>query len=186
MKFNAEEIKKLILSVIMIGILLFGYKNLMLDDQDRRELLGNKSIADLEPKIKGAQEQILRTAEMEKKAPAENETLEQIRSLIPAGEPVAWFPPHMVEFLKRQGMDKCSVRLNGISPARDLPGFRMTSWAIDLPKTEFVQLAIAIAGLENEEPLLKITNLQIEANRSDLQFQHAVLTVETLVKDEKR
>jgi hypothetical protein len=53
---------------------------------------------------------------------------------------------------------------------------------VDLPKVEFVAYAEAIAALENEEPLMEITAMQIDASRDDVETQHAVLTVNNLVK----
>ena len=186
MKLNAEEIKKLFLSTLMIAILLYCYSNLMLDDLNKREARSTGIINSLTPEIKKAQEQINRTALLKEKAPAENEILDQIKAMIPAGEPVAWFPPRITEFFKRQGIEKCTVRQGGAAAGKELPGFKRIGWSIDLPKTEFVQLAIAIAGLENEEPLIEIVNLQIDENNENHQFQHAILNVSTIIKDEKR
>ena len=64
-----------------------------------------------------------------------------------------------------------------------MPGFRRLFWTIDVPKVEFVPLGIAIAALENDQPLLEITNLQIEQSKDNVQFQHATLTVATIVKN---
>ena len=186
MKLSTEEIKKIGLSVLVLIVFFYCYKNMMLDQQTRREELAVKVIEDLEPKIKAAQEQIRRTADVEKQAPADNETLEQINALIPSGDPITWFPPRMTEFFKRQGIEKCTVQAAGNSSDANLPGFRKSSWSIEIPKTEFTQLAIAVAGLENEEPLLEITNLHIEASTESFQFQHAILTVNTIIKEEKR
>jgi hypothetical protein len=65
---------------------------------------------------------------------------------------------------------------------KELPGFRRISWGIDIPKVEFATLGQAVAALENEEPLLEISTLQIDASRDDVEAQHAVLTVNNLVK----
>ena len=40
----------------------------------------------------------------------------------------------------------------------------------------------AVASLENEEPLLEISGLQIESGRDDLGSQRALLTVSNYVK----
>jgi hypothetical protein len=186
MKLNAEEIKKIVLSAMVFIILLYCYKNMMLDDQSKRETRALETIASLTPQLADAQKQINRTTALKEKAPADNEILDQIKAMIPPGEPVAWFPPRIMEFFKRQGIEKSSVRQSGVSGGRELPGFKRIAWTIDLPRTEFVQLAIAIAGLENEEPLLEITGLQIDESADNLQFQHATLNVSIIAKDDKR
>jgi len=186
MKLSTEEIKKIVLSSMVFIILLYCYKNLMLDEQDKREKRANDTIASLTPQLAKAQEQIKRTAAIKEKAPEGNEVLDQIKAMIPSGEPVAWFPPRITDFLKRQGIEKSSVRMAGQSGGKDLPGFKRIGWTIELPRTEYVQLAIAIAGLENEEPLLEINSVQIDESSDNAQFQHAILNISTIVRDEKQ
>jgi len=186
MKLSAEEIKKIVLSTMVFFMLLYCYKNMMLDDLNQRENHAHETIDSLTPQISDAQKQINRTEVLKLKAPADNEVLDQIKAMIPPGEPVAWFPPRMTDFLKRQGIEKSSVHQGSLASDKVLPGFKRIGWSIDLPRTEFFQLAIAIAGLENEEPLIEITSLQIDESADNLQFQHAALNVNCIIKDEKR
>ena len=186
MKFSTEEFKKMILSLMFFIILLYCYKNMLLDSQNKREERSTASIAMLTPEIAKAGEQIERTEKLKTKAPASNEFLDQVKALIPHGEPVAWFPPRITEFFKRQGIEKCAVRQGSPAGGKDLPGFKRIGWSIDLPKTEYVQLAIALAGLENEMPLLEINGLQIDEATDNPQFQHASINVTSIVKDETR
>jgi len=187
MKFEAEEIKKAVLSGIMVIIVLYCYKNLMLDDLNRREQHANETIAAVSGPLSKAKEQISKTMALQESAPTDNQTLEQIKALIPQGEPITWFPPRIVDFFKRQGFDKITPPRKGTeSLDPNLPGFKKITWSIDLQRTEFVQLGIAIAGLENEEPLLEITGVQIDESSDNLQFQHATMSVTTLVRDDKR
>ena len=87
----------------------------------------------------------------------------------------------MAQFFKSHGIDKCTTRL--VSEGDDsMPGFRKIVWAIDVPKVEFVPLGLAISSLENNEPLLTILNVSIDAIREDAQYQHATLILSTLVK----
>jgi hypothetical protein len=106
----------------------------------------------------------------------------QVNAMIPPGSPVAWFPTRMADFFKRQGIDKATTRLNSETADKRFPGYRKLTWGIDLPKVEFVQFASAIAALENEEPLIEITNMQIDAGREDVETQHALITVNNLVR----
>ena len=181
MKFDKEQSKKVILSGLLLIALLYCYFSLLLGPLASHEAGAEKSMKDLQPQIAAARLQMIQTQAVEARAPVANETLEQIKSMIPEGAPVAWFPPRMVEFFKRQGIDKSSTRLTGEEADGGLPGFRKLYWTIDLPKVEFAPLAIAIAGLENEEPLLEITGVEIGTG-GDPQYQHGSLTVCTIVK----
>ena len=90
----------------------------------------------IEPKIAGAKAQMKKTQSLEASAPAAAETLDRIKALIPEGAPVAWFPPRIQDFFKRQGIEKSSVRLNNEFADKELPGFRKLFWSIELPKVE--------------------------------------------------
>ena len=181
MKFDKEESKKVILAALVLAAVLYCYFNMMLGPLSAREAGAEKAMEDLKPQLAAGRLQMAQTAAVEAKAPAANETLDQIKAMIPDGAPVAWFPPRMVQFFKRQGIDKTSTRLNGEQADPNLPGFRKLLWTIDLPRVEFVPLAIAIEGLENEEPLLEITAVNIGTG-DDPQYQHGSLTVSTIVK----
>ena len=166
---------------MLIG-LLYCYFSMLLGPLATSQAKAEKTIKDTEPQILAAKKQLQKTAQLKLQAPAANEVFDQLKSKMPEGAPVAWFPPRMAEFFKRQGIDKSLTRLANEFPEKDLPGFRKLVWAIDLPKVEFAPLGIAIAALENEEPLLQITNISIETVKEDPQNQHAILTVATLVK----
>src|SRR5258708_34015826 len=92
--------------------------------------------------------------------------MRQVEAMIPEGSPVAWFPTRMADFFKKLGIDKASTRMTGETGEKELPGFRRISWGVDLPKVDFVIFAQAIAALENDEPLLAITAMQVEASRT--------------------
>lgn len=182
MKFDNDEIKKIILSSMLFIGVIYCYFTFLLGPLNRSEKLAHTSLSTIEPQMIEAKKQIAKTAELEKNAPAAQQKLEQIKKLIPEGAPVAWFPPRMADFFKRQGFDKAVTRLNGEAEEKDLTGFRKLTWAIDLPKVEFVPLGLALAALENEEPLLEVTNVTMDASKEEPQFQHATLIVSTLVK----
>jgi len=182
MKLGKEEIQKIILSALLLIGLLYCYFNLLLGPLSTREAKARATIATLEPQIADARKQIQKTGAIERQAPAAEAVIDQLKSSIPEGAPVAWFPPRMADFFKRNGIEKVQTRMTNEFGEKDLPGFRRLVWAIDIPKIEFAPLGIAIAGLENEEPLLQVSNVSVEATKDDPQYQHAVLTVATLVR----
>lgn len=184
MKLGKDDIKKVMFGAIVFALLIYCYFTLILGPLAAREKATSKTIDELTPQLAGAHSQIVKTNGLEKSAPAAQEKLDQLKALIPKGEPVAWFPPQMAEFFRRQGTEKVTTRLNNESPEKNLPGFKKVYWAVDLPKVEFIPLAIAIAGLENENPLLQVTNLSVEAVKEDPRYQHAMLTVSTIVTNE--
>lgn len=182
MKLGKEEIKKIGASVLLLTGLLWAYFALLLGPLETNEEKSATGIQVLEPQIADAKQQIVKTAALEKKAPVATAALNQLKSGIPDGAPIAWFPPRMADFFKRHGIEKTSVHLVSEEPDSGVPGFRKLIWAVEIQKVEFVSFGQAVASLENEEPLLNVINVTVEATREDAQFQHAVLTVSTLVK----
>ncbi len=182
MKLGREEVQKIILAGLIVFGVIYSYFNLLLGPLGKRQEATQKSVTALGPEIASAKAQIKRTQELEAAAPAKMATTRQVTSMMPEGSPVAWFPPRVGDFFKKQGLDKSSTKLNAEAFDKDMVGFRRMSWGIDLPKVGFTPFATAVAALENEEPLLEINSLQLDASREDVEMQHALLTVTNIVK----
>ena len=182
MKLGKDEIQKLILGGLIVVGAVYSYFDLLLFPLQKRQAAAQKSTAGLGPEIQNAQAQIKKTQELEKSLAEKTDVLRQVNDMIPEGSPVAWFPTKVGDFFKRQGIDKSTTKINSETPEKELPGFRRLSWGIDLPKVAFGQFGGAIAALENEEPLLEIRTMQIDASRDDAETQRSTLTVNNLVK----
>lgn len=182
MKLGKEEIQKLVLGVLLFFGLIYSYFDLLLGPLVKRQEATHASIVALGPEIAAAKAQVERTRQLEAGAVTAQLTARQVDAMIPEGSPVAWFPTRMGEFFKKQGIDKALTRMNGEVPDKELAGFRKLVWGVDLPKVEFVTFAEAVAALENEEPLYEIAALQIDASREDVESQHALITLNNLVK----
>jgi hypothetical protein len=181
MKLTKDEIQKIVLAGMILAIVLYVYSTMLLGALTQREAGANNEINDLQPKVKTAEKQIAATRGLEQNSAQVTERLFEIKSLIPNGAPVAWFPPKMTDFFKRQGITKSSIKLTGDSASASLSGFKNLAWSIDLPQTNFVPLGLAIAALENENPLLEINSLQVDAGTENPGAQHATLTINTIV-----
>src|SRR5438067_2323786 len=147
MKLGKEEIQKIVLGAILFAGLIYCYFAMLLGPLSTGQVKAQKAIATLEPQITDAKKQLHKPEAVKKQAPAANAVIEQLKAGIPEGAPVAWFPPRMADFFKRQGIDKTLTRLTNEFPEKDLPGFRRLVWMIDVPKVEFAPLGIALAGL---------------------------------------
>src|SRR5437762_3037599 len=123
MKFGKDEVQKIILSLLLLTGLLYCYFNLLLGPVKLARADAETKIRARVPQINEGKKQLQRTADIQKKAPAANAVLAQIKSTIPEGAPVAWFPPRMNDFFKRRGIDKSLTRLNNQAPEKDLAGF---------------------------------------------------------------
>jgi hypothetical protein len=61
----------------------------------------------------------------------------------------------------------------------DLANWMRYNWSIDLPQTDFSTLGMAVAALENSEPLLSVMRITIRATPEDPQFQQVTLNAST-------
>ena len=181
MKLDKEHLQKIFLAGAVLLLLLYGYFAYLLGPlQDGARGAAN-GITTIIPQISDAKAQIAKAAALEQQAPVATRFLENLKATIPDGAPIAWFPPKMADFFKSHGIEKCTTHL--VSDGGEvMPGFKKMVWLVDLPKVEFVPLGIAISDLENGEPLLNILNVTVDATREDAQYQHATLTLSTLVK----
>lgn len=182
MKLGKEEIQKIFLSVLLFFGVVYSYFNLLLGPLTKQQETLQKSVTALGPEIAAARAQLQRTKELEAGAPQRMATARQVTSMMTEGSPVAWFPPRLAEFFKKQGLEKSSTRLQSEAVDKEMAGFRKLAWGIDLPKVGFVPFATAVAALENDEPLVEISTVQLDASREDVEMQHALLTLTNIVK----
>lgn len=182
MKLGKEEIQKLVLGGLLVLGMIYSYFDLLLFPLKKRQEAAIKSTVALGPEIQNAQAQIKKTQDLERTVPEKTVVIRQVDSMIPEGSPVAWFPTKVGDFFKRQGIEKATTKMNSESPEKELPGFRRLSWGIDFPKVVYGQFGGAIAAFENEEPLLEIRTMQIDASRDDAESQRSTITVHNLVK----
>ncbi|MEA3187649.1 MAG: hypothetical protein QOD99_1479 [Chthoniobacter sp.] len=182
MKLGKEEIKKITLSLMVLTGVLYCYTTMLLGPLARSEAASQGKIKTIEPQIAEAKKQLQKTSAVEARAPVAAAALEEIKASIPEGAPVAWFPPRITEFFKRAGIEKTQARFVKEETEKELTGFRKMIWNIEVPRAEFGVLGAAIAALENEEPLLEVTTVTVDALKDEPQFQHATLIVSTLGK----
>lgn len=182
MKLAKEEIQKLVLGGLLCLGVVYSYFDMLLFPLKKKQRATEKSSTALGPEIQNAQAQIKKTADLERTLGESTIVLRQVDEMIPEGSPVAWFPKKVGDFFKQQGIEKATTKLNSEIPEKELAGFRRMAWGIDLPKVGYNQFGGAIAMLENEEPLLEIRSLQIDASRDDAETQRSTLTVHNLVK----
>ncbi len=181
-KLGKEEIQKIVLGVILAIVVIVGYFMVLLGPLQIRQLRTRETINGLKPKIDEARAQIKKTAEMEQSAPKATLVMKNLTALIPDGAPVAWFPTQVEDFFKREGVDKTVTHMMSETTEKELTGFRKISWGIDVPKADFVQFGQALANFENDELLVEIAGLQMEATHEDPEAQHVTLTVYNIAK----
>lgn len=182
MKLGKEEIQKLALGGLLLVGVVYSYFDMLLFPLKKKQALATKSAVALGPEIQTAMGQIKKTQDLEASLAQRTIVLRQAGEMIPEGSPVAWLPTKMGDFFKRQGIEKATTKLNSELPEKELPGFRRLAWGIDLPKVSYGLFGSAICALENEEPLIEIRTMQIDATRDDAQSQRAMITVHNIVK----
>lgn len=182
MKLGKDEVQKIVLGTLLFFGVVYSYFNLLLGPLSKQQEALGKSVTALGPEIAAAKAQIQRTREAEQRAPGRMATTKQVTAMMTEGSPVAWFPPRLAEFFKKQGLEKTTTRLQAEAVDKEMVGFRKLSWGVDLPKVGFVAFATAVASLENEEPLVEINSLQLDASREEVGMQRALLTLTNIVK----
>ena len=188
MKWTKEQLEKAGLAAMLCAGGLYYYTFEMLAPLEKRETAATKEIAALEPKIRDAKSKITRARAVEAgdtHAAEAQRAYAIMKAKIPGGQPVAWLPTRFTEFFKQHGIGKPIYRANPEPAELNFPGYKGSSWTLELPGVGFAALGVALASLENQEGLMQITNLQIDPIATSPEIHHAQLTLSTLVKSEK-
>jgi hypothetical protein len=182
-KISKDQLQKLILSSIGLVVLIYIYFSFFLGPLNKSRASMEKSIADLQVKLGSSKGEMAKAARLESEAKAATARFEAFKALSPEGAPIAWFPPRIKLFFANHQIDKATARLDNATAYKepDLADWAKHSWAIDLPQTDFVTLGQALADLENSEPLLSISKINIKAGTEDPQFQVVSLSVNTAI-----
>jgi hypothetical protein len=184
-KFNKDQIQKMALSVIGFFILLYVYFSFFLGPLSRSHDSMLATIADLQTKMASSKNELLKVKNLEQQASAATTRFATLKALSPEGAPIAWFPPRIKGFFANEHIDKANVKLDGSEAFSqpELSAWMNSSWTIDIPETDFATLGVAIAKLENTEPLISILKLSIHASAAEPQYQQVTMALATtLVK----
>jgi hypothetical protein len=181
MKLTKEQTQKLALGGVMLCVVVYAYFNFGLSPLAASREKAGKDLTAVEPQIKDAQAQLARTKALEIKEPAAQHLLDQVKAMTPDGSPIAWFPTRITDSFKKDRIEKASVRMVNEFSEKELPGFSRITWAVDVPRVEFITLAGAISSIENAEPLVEVQGFEIEAGRDDALNQRASLNLASLV-----
>jgi hypothetical protein len=180
-KLSKDQVKKLFLSSMGFIVLVYVYFGFFLGPLNSSRDSALAQINELQDKVANSKNELTKTAKLEKQAETATAQFAALKALSPEGAPIAWFPPRIKTFFANQEIDKASARLEANSPYKeaDLANWTRYSWVIELPQADFSTLGKAVAALENGEPLLSITRIDIKAMSEDPQFQQVTLTANT-------
>jgi hypothetical protein len=188
MKLNKDQIQKAGLVGMAAAGFFYYYAVEMLGPLSVSAARAVNETAGFQKKINEAKPKIAHAAAVEVGDPnsaVAREVYEILKKSIPSGEPIAWFPTRLTGFFRKAGIQKQNFRCNPDPVEPSFPGYKTSSWVIEIPGVNFATLGKALAALENQEGLIQITNLQIEANRKEPDRHHAQISVSTLVKSDK-
>ena len=183
LKLTKDQIQKLMLSTIGFIVLVYVYLSFFLGPLNRSRDSMLATINDVQAKIASSKNEITKTSNLEKQATTATTRFAALKALSPEGAPIAWFPPRIKTFFANQQMDKATARLENTAAYKeaDLADWMRHNWLIELPQADFSVLGQAVAALENSEPLLSITRVNIRALPDDQQFQQVTLTASTAI-----
>lgn len=184
-KLTKDQLQKLVLSVVGFVALVYVYFAFFLGplNRSRAQMLGKMN--DLQTKIGSSKSEMVKASKLETQAGAATTRYAALKGLSPEGAPIAWFPPRMKMFFSNYNIEKVTARLDSNSTFKEpeLAAWMRYNWMIEIPQTDFVSAGTAIAALENSEPLMELTRINIKALADAPQFQQVTLSASTtLVK----
>jgi hypothetical protein len=182
-KLTKDQIQKIALSSLLMIGLIYCYFQFLIFPLNRSDTAARAALADLDTKMGTSGKRLTKLKNIDEQARSSSDVLAQVNAMIPSGEPIAWFPPRMRAFFDRQGIKDAVTRLERKEKLAEpeLSDFSACGWNIELPGVDFVPLGIALAGLENEEPLLEITRLQVSTTLDNPEAQRVSMSVNTIL-----
>ncbi|HMJ06597.1 MAG TPA: hypothetical protein VK474_10115 [Chthoniobacterales bacterium] len=180
-----DQVQKLVLSGIGFVVLLYVYFSFFLGPLNKGRATAEASMADLQRKLASSKSEMSKAVSLDGQAKTATARFAALKALSPEGAPIAWFPPRLKILFANEHIDKATVRLDGSTPYKEpeMADWNKFSWVIELPQTDFATLGKVLAQLENNEPLLGISRLNIRVSGDDPQFQQVNLSANsTLLK----
>jgi hypothetical protein len=180
-KLSKDQIKKILLCGVGFVVLVYVYFSFFLGPLNSSRDTALAQITELQDKVANSKNEMSKTAKLEKQAETATTRFAALKALSPEGAPIAWFPPRIKTFFASQQIDKATARLEGSSAYKeaDLANWMRYNWVIDLPQADYSSLGQAVVSLENSEPLLSITRINIKALPEDPQFQQVTILAST-------
>lgn len=184
MKLTKDQVKKLSLSVMGFVFLLYVYFSFFLGPLNRSRDGMLRKMKDLQSKLDASKEEMNKAVKLEQHTKTATSRFVALKALNPEGAPIAWFPPRVRTFFANQQVDKVVARLESSIAFKqnELSGWMKYNWIIDLPQADYGTLGRAIAELENTNPLLSITKLNIKTSPDQPQFQHVDLAAVNVIQ----
>lgn len=176
-KINKDQIQKIALSALGFVALVYVYFSFFLGPLNKGRAAAERTIADLQAKLASSKSEMTNADTLAQRAAVATGRFAALKAMSPDGAPIAWFPPRIKVLLANQQIEKATVRLEKNAPFKELEmaEWNRYDWILELPQTDFVTLGKAIAELENTEPLVAITKINIKAVGDDPQFQQVTL-----------
>jgi hypothetical protein len=181
---SPDQIKKLALSAMGFIFLLYVYFTFFLGPLQKMRTSTLSQIEEVRTKIDGSKSEMAKATTLERQAKDATTRFAALKALTPDGAPIAWFPPRMKTFFGDQQIDKAVAHLesNSTFKQNELSAWNKYNWLIDLPQADFAALGKCIADLENKEPLLSITKLNIRVSPNDPQFQQVTIAATMVIQ----
>jgi hypothetical protein len=183
-KLSKDQVKKLSLSAMGFVVLLYVYFSFFLGPLQTIRAGTWAQIADRQKKIDTSKTEVAKAATLERQAKESMARFAALKALTPEGAPIAWFPPRMKTFFASQQIDRAVARLesNTNFKQNELAAWTKYNWLIDLPQANFGAVGKSIAELENTQPLLCVTKLNIHVLPEQPQFQQVAIAATTVVE----
>jgi hypothetical protein len=183
-KLNSDQIKKLVLSTMGFVFLIYAYFTFFLGPLDKSRHEAETAIANFQHKMDSSKGELQKAINLERQAKDATARFAAFKALTPEGAPIAWFPPRIKSFFADRNIDKAVARLEGTGTFKEaeLASWIRYNWLIDLPKSDYLSVAQAIADLENAEPLLSINKLSIHPVTDQPQFQQVTIAATTVIE----
>lgn len=182
---SKEKVQKVILLALFGGGLLYVYFVYLLGPLGGDAERAREAIEVLREDVRKADTVIRASAQVEEEGREAEEFLASASEYFREGTPIAWFPPMITDFFRRQGIGGVVVTSRGSASyaAKALAGYDRLRWDIQFPAIDFFRLGNTLAAIENEQPFAEVTGLTIGRTAGDPALQRVGMDLSLANKD---
>jgi hypothetical protein len=182
---SEEQMKRVFMGVLVLAGLVGLAWYLLLAPQKQDMTSERGKINTLKDQIREAEAAIKQAEAIATETNAANAEFESIIEDVPRGAPIAWVPPRINNYWRRQEFPDVTTEPSGIASINNpaLAGFEKRVWQVTINDAPFVDFGIALSEFENKEILMQLTSLNVSASAEQPETQNITFTLQQILPE---
>ncbi len=178
--WTKENIQRLALAALFFVIVVYVFFEFLVRPAQRAISGAEQQLTDVDKELRVARGEISSARSLREELETASAGLDDLFANLPPGNPIAWYPPRVENFFKRQGIARCLATVTPEDLA-ELPGLRVYRCTIDFPEVNFLKFGQALEAFERSDKIFQVTNVRIAGIPTNPEFQQIKLDLRVIL-----